>query len=93
MTDFVTNFCGSMVVGIFFALVTALITRYSDIQKHPVLETSLLLLMSYATFLIGESMSLSGIVAILFCGMAQSHYTARNLSEEGQHMSMAITET
>eukprot|EP01134_Creolimax_fragrantissima_P000482 CFRG0482T1 len=93
MTDFVTNFCGSMVVGIFFALMTSLITRYTDIKKHPVLETSLLLLMSYTTFLIGESMSLSGIVAILFCGMGQSHYTAINLSEEGQHMTAAITET
>lgn len=33
-----------------------------------------------------------GIVAILFCGMAQSHYTAPNLSSEARIMVVHITE-
>ena len=36
----------------------------------------------YAAYAAAESMSLSGIVAILFCGMVMAHYTVPNLSPE-----------
>lgn len=42
------------------------ITKYSDLRKHAVLETSLMLLMSYTSYIIGEGFGLSGMQASSF---------------------------
>ena len=48
------------------------------------LETSLFVLMSYTSYLIAEISEMSGIVAVLFCGVFQAHYTFHNLSLESK---------
>lgn len=35
----------------------------------------------YCAYMLAESLHLSGIVAILFCGIVMAHYTRRNLSK------------
>ena len=44
----------------------------------------MLILFAYASYLLADGLSLSGIVAILFCGIVMSHYTFKNLSDESQ---------
>jgi sodium/hydrogen exchanger-like protein 6/7 len=44
------------------------------------------------TFTLTLAFPTAGIVAILFCGMAQSHYTTPNLSGEARAMVHHITE-
>jgi len=80
--DFVSIFVGSLFIGISMACVTALLTKLTKIGMFPILETALFFLMSYSTFLAAEVASWSGIVAVLFCGIAQQHYTYKNLTPE-----------
>uniref|UniRef100_A0A3B4YMV2 Sodium/hydrogen exchanger 9-like n=1 Tax=Seriola lalandi dorsalis TaxID=1841481 RepID=A0A3B4YMV2_SERLL len=40
--------------------------------------------MSWSSFLSAEASGLSGIVAVLFCGLSQARYTIHNLSSEGR---------
>ena len=82
MGDFVSIFVGSLFIGISMACVTALLTKLTKIGMFPILETALFFLMSYSTFLAAEVANWSGIVAVLFCGIAQKHYTYKNLTPE-----------
>lgn len=78
--NFISIFVGSFFIGTLTACITALITKLTKIGMFPLLETALILLMSYSTFLISEVANWSGIVAVLFCGISQKHYTYHNLS-------------
>uniref|UniRef100_A0A3Q3FTQ8 Solute carrier family 9 member A9 n=1 Tax=Kryptolebias marmoratus TaxID=37003 RepID=A0A3Q3FTQ8_KRYMA len=72
---------GSFLLGFVFAVITALISFH---PLPPLLETSVFFLLSWSSFLSAEACGLSGIVAVLFCGLSQARYTILNLSHEGR---------
>ena len=82
--SFITIFTGSFVIGCAMSCANALVTKLTKIDSFPILETSLFFLMSYCSFLAAEVASWSGIVAVLFCGITQQHYTYKNLSDESR---------
>ncbi|VDK34024.1 unnamed protein product [Taenia asiatica] len=82
--SFVANFGSSFILGSSIGCFTALLTKYTYIRDYPILETVLFVLLSYATFSLSEAVGLTGIVALLFCGVTQAHYTFNNLSRESQ---------
>ena len=90
IADFVAIFVGSFTIGCGMSFVNALVTKLTKIGSFPILETALFFLMSYCTFLAAELSNWSGIVAVLFCGITQQHYTYKNLTEESR---MRTTQT
>uniref|UniRef100_A0A674MER4 Sodium/hydrogen exchanger n=1 Tax=Takifugu rubripes TaxID=31033 RepID=A0A674MER4_TAKRU len=74
---FLGIFSGSFAMG----AVTGVVT-FTKLHCFPLLETALFFLMSWSTFLLAEACGFTGVVSVLFCGIAQAHYTYNNLSEE-----------
>ncbi|XP_029934970.1 sodium/hydrogen exchanger 9-like [Myripristis murdjan] len=81
---FIVVFAGSFLLGFIFTVITALLTKFSRLCENPLLETSLFFLLSWSSFLATEATGLSGIVAVLFCGLSQARYTFHNLSSEAK---------
>lgn len=67
---FVAIFAGSMVIGVGFALLASLAvkSKYFKTDEAP-LESILVVLFAYGSYMLADGLKLSGIVAILFCGM------------------------
>ncbi|XP_073088342.1 sodium/hydrogen exchanger 9 [Manis javanica] len=78
--NFLGIFAGSFAMGSAYAVVTALLTKFTKLCEFPLLETGLFFLLSWSAFLSAEAAGLTGIVAVLFCGVTQAHYTYNNLS-------------
>jgi len=81
---FVKIFFGSSLIGVVSAALSALITKYVDLRQHPSLELGMMFIFAYAPYGLAEGLQLSGIMAILFCGIVMSHYTHFNLSPVSQ---------
>ncbi|XP_029314157.1 sodium/hydrogen exchanger 9-like isoform X2 [Cottoperca gobio] len=75
---------GSFLLGFTFTVTTALLTKFTRLRENPLLETSVFFLLSWSSFLAAKASGLSGIVAVLFCGLSQARYTIHNLSSEGR---------
>ncbi|NXC27105.1 SL9A9 protein, partial [Campylorhamphus procurvoides] len=87
--NFLGIFAGSFAMGSSYAVVTALIsfmhlTKFTKLCEFPMLETGLFFLLSWSAFLSAEAAGLTGIVAVLFCGVTQAHYTYNNLSPDSK---------
>eukprot|EP00850_Spirogloea_muscicola_P010102 SM000058S18532 [mRNA] locus=s58:444402:450596:+ [translate_table: standard] len=83
---FVENFVGSLGIGVSVALSCALLFKYAGLSVYNLqnLEACLIVLFPYIAYMLAESFGLTGIVAILFCGILMKHYTYPNLSGAAQ---------
>ncbi|XP_018026186.1 sodium/hydrogen exchanger 8-like [Hyalella azteca] len=81
---FVWRFClmflGSAGIGVFFGLLSAITLKHIALRDYTSLELCILIIFIYAPYALAEGIHLSGIMAILFCGVVMSHYTHYNLS-------------
>uniref|UniRef100_A0A8C9TGQ1 Sodium/hydrogen exchanger n=1 Tax=Scleropages formosus TaxID=113540 RepID=A0A8C9TGQ1_SCLFO len=90
---FLGVFSGSFALGVATGIVTALISSdFTKLRDFPLLETALFFLMSWSTFLLAEACGFTGVVAVLFCGITQAHYTYNNLSPESQDRTKQLFE-
>ncbi|XP_046641865.1 sodium/hydrogen exchanger 8-like [Daphnia pulicaria] len=77
---FCLMFFASAAIGVAFALASALLLKYVELRRNPSLEFSMMMVFTYLPYALAEGIHLSGIMAILFCGIVMSHYTHYNLS-------------
>ncbi|KAL7645011.1 UNVERIFIED_CONTAM: hypothetical protein RMT77_003381 [Armadillidium vulgare] len=89
---FIKIFSLSFFIGSVMGCLTAILTKFTRLRDFPLLETGLFVLMSYSTFLMAEAADLTGIVAVLFCGICQAHYTLNNLSAESRLATKSLFE-
>mmetsp|Transcript_319 Transcript_319/g.840 ORF Transcript_319/g.840 Transcript_319/m.840 type:complete len:678 (+) Transcript_319:143-2176(+) len=78
--DLFTNFVGSSVLGTFGGCCAAFLFKQIDMRQNRLVEISVYVLLVYIPFLIAEILHLSGIVTILFTGVAANRYIVPNLS-------------
>ncbi|KAL8597910.1 hypothetical protein ACOMHN_063806 [Nucella lapillus] len=90
--EFVGVFAGAFAIGSLFGIITAFLTKFTRVRDFPLLETALFFLMSYSSFQAAEAAGLTGIVAVLFCGVTQAHYTYNNLSDESKERTKQLFE-
>ncbi|EGW03168.1 Sodium/hydrogen exchanger 6 [Cricetulus griseus] len=86
---FLGIFSGSFAMG---AATGSYVTKFTKLREFQLLETGLFFLMSWSTFLLAEAWGFTGVVAVLFCGITQAHYTYNNLSTESQHRTKQLFE-
>lgn len=80
MGRFCVMFFASAAIGTVIGLLSAILLKSIDLRKTPSLEFGMMLVFSYLPYGLAEGIHLSGIMAILFCGIVMSHYTHLNLS-------------
>ncbi|NXD72299.1 SL9A5 protein, partial [Eolophus roseicapillus] len=73
---------GGTAVGLLFAFLLALITRFT---KHVrIIEPLFVFLLAYVAYLVAEMVSLSSILAVTFCGICCKKYVEANISRKSR---------
>ncbi|KXS21559.1 Sodium/hydrogen exchanger, partial [Gonapodya prolifera JEL478] len=81
---FLGVFMGSLFTGILFALTCSLLLKHTRLYLFPALESCIVTLIAYGSYLFANGLKLSGIVSLLFCGIMLKHYAYGNLSEKSR---------
>ena len=74
-------FLGSCFIGNFTGMLISYILKTVQLKQKLNFEVSTVIFGPWISYLLSEALHLSGIVSILFCGIAMARYTYPNLSE------------
>ena len=87
--SFVWMMVASLCIGLGVGLLSAYLLKRGFRQNHSTdREVALLFTMGLLSFTLAEQLGLSGVFAIFFCGVAQSHYAWYSLSASAQVVSL-----
>ncbi|NXY26927.1 SL9A5 protein, partial [Atrichornis clamosus] len=73
---------GGAAVGLLFAFLLALITRFT--KRVRIIEPLFVFLLAYVAYLAAEMVSLSAILAVTFCGICCKKYVEANISQKSR---------
>lgn len=88
--SFAGVFSGSLLIGVVAGLSCALLLKCTKLDKYPSLETCLVVLQAYSSYLLSNALKFSGIVSLLFCGITMKHYAYDNMSLESKHTTKSM---
>ncbi|CAF4253836.1 unnamed protein product, partial [Rotaria sp. Silwood2] len=71
---------GGVLIGIIFGVIACFTTKFTE--HTPVLEPLIILVYAYLAYLTSEMVSVSGILALTFCGMVMKQYVSFNISKK-----------
>jgi len=75
---------GGAIMGLLFALGGSFLTKFTGHGETHLLETLILLITGYASYLVSEVFLMSGIIAILFCGILLQRYAESNIHRKSR---------
>jgi len=84
--SFLAIVVGSLAIGAGVGIIAALLFRTGvfrggeESQHGHIIEASMLALFAYVAYMLADGVQMSGIVAVLFCGIVVARYTIHNLS-------------
>lgn len=84
---FLKIFIGSLLIGMAFGFLSAYVYKHAGLWHHEdslFVEAAMIATYAWGAYYTAEAFELSGIVAILFCGIVMAKYTRDNLSKEAQ---------
>lgn len=90
---FFVSFIVSLVIGVFVGVIAALLLKHSHLRRYPHIETCVILLVAYASYLFSNGCRMSGIVSLIFCGITLKHYAYYNMSRRTQLSTKYIFQT
>ena len=67
-----------------FGLLTSLTLQRSSLSLYPQIESCLIALVAYTSYFFSNGLHMSGIVPVLFCGIALKHYAYHTMSRRTQ---------
>ncbi|XP_021517655.1 sodium/hydrogen exchanger 4 [Meriones unguiculatus] len=77
---FVIVGCGGVFFGVVFGFISAFITRFT--QNISAIEPLIVFMFSYLSYLVAETLYLSGILAITACAVTMKKYVEENVSQK-----------
>ena len=93
-SSFIGVFFSSLLIGGAVGACSAMLHKYisitGDWDEGWVIDSALVLVFPYLAYTIAESANLSGIVAVLFCGMVMGRYTRQNLDKAPRMVTMCF---
>jgi len=94
LVAFLGVFLASLLIGGLVGACSAMLHKHisitGDWDEGWVVDSALVLLFPYLAYTIAESANLSGIVAVLFCGMVMGRYTRQNLDKAPRMVTMCF---
>ncbi|DBA00023.1 TPA: hypothetical protein N0F65_002026 [Lagenidium giganteum] len=93
IVEFALVFVGSTLVGIAFGVIPALLFKHTNLRSCLLHEVSVYVMFAYLPFLISQIFEMSGVVSIIFAGIALKHYASPNLSIEAQEVCSRVFNT
>lgn len=83
-TIFAAVFSLSMILGIMYGLACSLLLKHTKVGLFSDLESCIVMLVAYTSYFFSNSVGMSGIVSLLFCGITLKHYAYHSMSRKTQ---------